>query len=115
MPQNSLISTAEYIKYYRGIHGGVYLVSYRVLLVTRRSLSVAKAGNGNHLRCGTESKPWHDVNVVPLEKILDDSGGVDAGIVLLEYVMLVTAKIGHNVKSKDSIDIPQSRDAITST
>ena len=37
-----------------------------------------------------------------------------AGIVLLEHVMLVTAKIGHIVKSKDLIDIPESRDAITS-
>ena len=50
-----------------------------------------------------------------LEKIPGGSGGVGAGIVLLEHVMLVTAKIGHNVKSKDLIDIPQSRDAITST
>ena len=32
-----------------------------------------------------------------------------------EHVMLVTAKIGHNVKSKDLINISQSRDAITST
>ena len=31
-----------------------------------------------------------------------------AGIVQLEHVMLVTAKIGHNVKSKDLIDIPLS-------
>ena len=38
-----------------------------------------------------------------------------AGIVLLEHVMLVTATLGHNVKSKDLIDIPQNREAITST
>ena len=38
-----------------------------------------------------------------------------AGIVLLEHVMLVAAKIGHNVNSKDLIDIPQSCEASTST
>ena len=38
-----------------------------------------------------------------------------AGIVLLEHVMLVAAKIGHNVKSIYLIDIPHSRDVVTST
>ena len=33
----------------------------------------------------------------------------------MEHVMLETAKIGHNVKSKNLVDIPQCRDAITST
>ena len=40
----------------------------------------------------TEGRPWHDSDVVLLEKV---SGGSDAGIVLLD--MLVTTKIGHNV------------------
>ena len=61
----------------------------------------------------TEGK--HDCDVVLLEKIPDGSGSVGANIVLLEHLMLVTAKIGHNVTSKDLIDILQSRDAITST
>ena len=56
----------------------------------------------------TEGRPWHDSDVVLLEKVLLD-------IVLLEHVMLEMAKIGHNVKSKDLIDILQSRDTITST
>ena len=38
-----------------------------------------------------------------------------SGIVLMEHVMMVTAKIGHNVKSNDLFDIAQIRDAITST
>ena len=63
----------------------------------------------------TEGRPWHDSDVVLLEKVLVGSGSVGAGIVLLEHVMLVTAIIGHNVKSKDLIDIPQCRNAITST
>ena len=49
-----------------------------------------------------------------LEKVPGGSGSVGEGIVLLEHVMLVTAKIGLNVKSKDAMDIPHSRDAITS-
>ena len=43
-----------------------------------------------------------------LERVPGGSGSVGAGIVLLEHVM-------HNVKSKDLIDILQSRDTITST
>ena len=62
----------------------------------------------------TEGRPWHASDVVLLEKVPDGSGSVVAGIVLLEHVMLVTVKIGHNVKSKDLIDILQSREAITS-
>ena len=54
-------------------------------------------------------------NGVLLEKVPGGSGSVGAGIILLEHVVLVTAKIGLNVKSKDLIDIPQSRDAIPST
>ena len=50
-----------------------------------------------------------------LEKIPGGSGSVRAGIVLLEQVMLVMAKIEHNVKSNDLIDVPQRRDDITST
>ena len=50
----------------------------------------------------TECRPWHDSDV--LEKVPGCSGSVGAGIVLL-----------NNVKSKDLIDIPESRDAITST
>ena len=50
-----------------------------------------------------------------LEKVPGGSGSVGAGTVLLERVMLVTAKIGHNVKSKVLIDILQSRGAINST
>ena len=61
------------------------------------------------------ARPWHDAHVVLLEKVPGGSGRVGAGIVLLEHVMLVTAKIGQKVKSKDLIDIPQSRNAITST
>ena len=53
--------------------------------------------------------------IVLLEKVPGGSGSVGAGIVLLEHVILVAAKIGHNVKSKDLIGIPQSRDAIPST
>jgi hypothetical protein len=52
---------------------------------------------------------------VLLEKVHGGSGSVGAGIVLLEHVILVMTKIGHNVRSKDLVDIPQSRDAITST
>ena len=63
----------------------------------------------------TEGKPWHEFEVVLLEKVPGGYRSVDEDIVLLEHVMLVTAKIGHNVKSKDLTDIPQSRDAITST
>ena len=58
----------------------------------------------------TEGRSWHDSDVVLLEKV---HGG--SGLVLLEPVMLVEAKIEHNMKSKDLIDILQSRDAITST
>ena len=58
-----------------------------------------------------DGRRWHDSDVVLLDKVPDGSGSVGAGIVLLEHVMLVAAKIGHNVKSKDLIDIPQSRDA----
>ena len=61
----------------------------------------------------TEVRSCHDSDVVLLGKVPGDFGSVDAGIVLPEHVMLVTAKIGHNVKSKDLIDIPQSRDVIT--
>ena len=50
-----------------------------------------------------------------LEKVPGGSGSVGAGIVLLEHVLLVTATLGHNVKSKDLIDIPQNSEAITST
>ena len=50
-----------------------------------------------------------------LEKVPGGTGSVGKDIALLEHVMLVTARIGHNVKSKDLVDIPQSRDAITST
>ena len=53
----------------------------------------------------TEGRPLHDSDVVLQEKVPDGTGSVGAGI----------AKIGHNVKSKDLIDIPQRRDAITST
>ena len=63
----------------------------------------------------TEGRPWHYSDIVLLEKVLVGSGSVGAGIVLLEHVILVTAKIGHNVKSKDLIGIPQSRVVITST
>jgi hypothetical protein len=62
----------------------------------------------------TEGRPWHGYDVVLLEKVPGDPGSVGAGIVLLEHVILVTAKIGHNVRSKDLIDISLSRDAITS-
>ena len=49
-------------------------------------------------------------DVLLLNKVPGGSSSVDASIVLLEHVMLVTAKIVHNVKSKDVIDIPQSYD-----
>ena len=63
----------------------------------------------------TEGRPWHDSDVVLLEKVPGGSISVGVGIVLLEHVMLAMAKIGHIVTSKDLIDIPRSRDAITST
>ena len=62
----------------------------------------------------TEGRPWHDSDVL-LEKVPGGSDSVGAGIVLLEHVMLVTAKIGQDVKSKDLIGIPQNRDDINST
>ena len=49
----------------------------------------------------TKGKPWHEFEVVLLEKVPGGSGIVGADIVLLEHVMLVATKIGHNVKSKD--------------
>ena len=63
----------------------------------------------------TDGRPWHGSDVVLLDKVSGASGSVGAGKVLLEHMMLVTAKIVYNVKSKDLIDIPQSRNAITST
>ena len=62
----------------------------------------------------TEGRSWLDSDVVLLEKFTGGSGSVGIGTVLLEHAMLVTAEIGHNVKLKDLIDIPQSSDAITS-
>ena len=53
----------------------------------------------------TEGRPRHDSYV--------GSGFADIGIVLLEHVMLVAAKIGQNVKLNDLIDIPKSRATIT--
>ena len=41
----------------------------------------------------TEGRPWHDSDVVLLEKVPGGSGCVGAGIVLPEHVMLMTAKI----------------------
>ena len=67
------------------------------------------------LQIQTEDRPWHHSYIVLMEKVPGCSDSVGAGIVLLEHVMPVTAKIGHNVKLKDLMDIPQSRDAITST
>ena len=63
----------------------------------------------------TKGKPWHEFEVVLLEMVPGGSCIVGADIVLLEHVMIETAKIGHNMKSKDLIDIPQCHDAITST
>ena len=63
----------------------------------------------------TEGRAWNNADIVLLEKVPGGSGSVGESIGLLERVMLVTAKIGYNMKSKDSIDIPQSRDAINST
>ena len=51
----------------------------------------------------TDGRPWYDFDVVLLEKVPAGSGSV-----LLEHVMLVKDKIGHNVKSKNLIDIPQT-------
>ena len=50
-----------------------------------------------------------------LEKVPAGSGSVGAGIVLPELVMVVMARIGHSMKTKDLIDVLQSHDAITST
>ena len=58
----------------------------------------------------TEGRPWHDSDVVLLVAL-----AVWVRALSCWNVMLVMAKIGHNVTSKDLIDIPQSRDAITST
>ena len=63
----------------------------------------------------TEDRPWHDSDVLLMEKVPGGSGSVCAGIVLLEHMMLLMAKIVHNMKTKDLIDISQSRDAITFT
>ena len=46
---------------------------------------------------------------VLLETVPGGSGIVGIGIVLLEHVMLVTAKMRHNVKLKDLSDIPHSQ------
>ena len=54
-----------------------------------------------------EGRPWRDTDVVLLEKVPGGSRSMGAGI--------SDASDGHNVKSKDVIDIPQSCDAITST
>ena len=63
----------------------------------------------------TEDRPWHDSDVLLMEKVPGGSGSECEGIVLLEHMMLLMAKIVHNMKTKDLIDISQSRDAITST
>ena len=58
----------------------------------------------------TKGRPWHDSDVVLLDTVPGGSGSV--GVDMLEHVILVMAKIGHNEKLKDLIDIPQSCDAI---
>ena len=40
-----------------------------------------------------------------LEKVPAGSGSVGAGIVLPELVMVVMARIGHSMKTKDLIDV----------
>jgi len=52
----------------------------------------------------TEGRPGHDSVVVLLEEVHGGSGRVRMGIVLLEYVVLVTDEIWHNVRSVENLE-----------